>query len=178
MGFSIALVIGAWQFDYIVYTYISDLVDYGVKFDPSLQIGECLFGQSACAYLQSDFWTISIGFWAFLQTIWVLFLVISQSYQIMIAYTTNEAVNYRRFDYLTHPDDITAPAYRKRSVNPFNIGFIGNCIDFWSNGSGELKDVSWFAIYDVPPYLMNKALRRNGYARISNADSKSIDHIV
>jgi hypothetical protein len=175
MVFSIALVIGAFQFCYIAMAHISELLDNGVKFDPSAQFGQCLFGELSCGYLQSDFWTISIAFWAFLQALWVSFLVVSQSYQIMIGYTTNEAVNHRRFDYLVHPDDLTAPAYRRRTVNPFNIGFIGNCVDFWSNGAGQLKDVSWFSIYDVPSYLMDKSLRRNGYARVS---TKSMDDIV
>jgi hypothetical protein len=168
MIFSITLIIGAWQFDYIASNYLSELLTTDLTFDPSLQFGVCVFGEQTCAFLQADFWTISMAFWAFLQSLWVLFLVASQSYQIMVGYTTNEAVNHHRFDYLTHPDDIGVPSYRKRTVNPFSIGFIGNCIDFWSEGAGQLQEISWFNIYDVPSFLLNKALRRGGYVPVSD----------
>ena len=84
--------------------------------------------------------------------------------------TTNEAINRMRFDYLTHPDDHQAPAYRKRTINPFNMGPIGNCIDFWSFEAGELNDISWFTIYETPQHLQDRALRRGGYRAVRSVD--------
>ncbi|KAJ3332820.1 hypothetical protein HDU76_012943, partial [Blyttiomyces sp. JEL0837] len=69
---------------------------------------------------------------------------------IAIAMTTNEMSNYHRFSYLIHPDDRDLPAYRRRTVNPFDMGPIGNCMNFWDGSSGS-QDVDWFTIYEVPP---------------------------
>lgn len=137
----------------------------------------CIFGEAACRYLHFDSWTITMAVWVFLQGIWVTFLIGSQLWQIMNGMTTNEAINYMRFDYLIHPDDRTAPPYRKRVVNPFNIGPIGNLLDFWSNGAGELKDVSWFSIYETPKYLQEKALRKKGFRSIPT-EPKSMEDLV
>jgi hypothetical protein len=126
------------------------------SFDPSSQIGSCTLSDGLCSFLSYDFWTIINVGWALLQSLWVLIVVITQMGQIFINYTTNEAINYHRFDYLIHPDDLSAPTYRKRYINPFDMGPIGNCIDFWSKGSGPLKDISWFNIYDTPSYLSRK----------------------
>jgi hypothetical protein len=60
----------------------------------------------------------------------------------IIAQTTNEAMNGRRFSYLLHPDDHALPVYMRRKVNPFHLGAIMNCLDFWTEGV-VLKDVSW-----------------------------------
>jgi hypothetical protein len=64
-------------------------------------------------------------------------------------------------DYLVHPDEKSLPPYKRRSFNPFDMGPIGNCIDFWGKGAGELRDISWFSIYDVPAHLMKKATKRS-----------------
>ncbi|KAJ3262043.1 hypothetical protein HK103_003886 [Boothiomyces macroporosus] len=164
MLFSIALVTGTWSFCYLAYYYIAELLIDGPT--PVAQIGECLFPAPVCTVLGSDTWIIAIASWAFFQSLWVSFLVCTQSWQIFVNYTTNEAVNHQRFDYLVHPDDLHAPAYRKRTVNPFDIGPIGNCLDFWSNGAGSLKDISWFTIYETPSYLQNQAMKRKGYTRV------------
>ena len=143
-------------------------------FDPSTQIGTCHFPDVICNYLSFDFWVVINAGWAFFQSLWVLIVVVSQLGQIVTAYTTNEAINYHRFDYLIHPDDESVPMYRKRYVNPFNTGPIGNCLDFWSPGSGPLKEISWFATYEVPVFLFNKAMSRKGYNMIENSELDSV----
>ncbi|KAJ3307170.1 Palmitoyltransferase Hip14 [Kappamyces sp. JEL0829] len=137
-------------------------------FDPASQFGACSLPDAVCNYLSFDFWVVINAGWAFLQSLWVLIVVGSQLGQIVTAYTTNEAINYHRFDYLIHPDDQNAPVYRKRYVNPFDMGPIGNCIDFWSKGSGPLKDISWFSLYEVPSFLFNRAMTRKGYNKIAS----------
>ena len=85
--------------------------------------------------------------------------------------TTNESINSSRFEYLLHPDDKHVPIYRKRSLNPFHIGIIGNFVDFWTSGAGKLKNISWFQIYEVPSDLMDSALRVNGYSKIEGDEN-------
>ncbi|KAJ3351031.1 Palmitoyltransferase zdhhc17 [Kappamyces sp. JEL0680] len=165
--FSAALVVGAWMFDYLCYAYLQDMVP-DKPFDPASQFGTCSLPDAVCNYLSFDFWVVINAGWAFLQSLWVLIVVGSQLGQIVTAYTTNEAINYHRFDYLIHPDDQNAPVYRKRYVNPFDMGPIGNCIDFWSKGSGPLKDISWFSLYEVPSFLFNRAMTRKGYNKIAS----------
>ena len=109
-------------------------------------------------------------FWTILNIIWVGFLSVAQLSQIITGVTTNETINSRRFEYLLHPDDKNVPIYRKRSLNPFHIGPIGNLIDFWTSGAGKLKNISWFHIYDVPSDLLDSALRVNGYARVHTGE--------
>ncbi|KAJ3273008.1 hypothetical protein HDV01_004914 [Terramyces sp. JEL0728] len=157
----------------ISYTYIAELLIEGTT--PVAQFGECLFPGPVCTVLGSDTWLIAIASWAFFQSLWVSFLVCTQSWQIFVNYTTNEAVNHQRFEYLVHPDDLHAPAYRKRTVNPFDIGPIGNCLDFWSNGAGSLKDISWFTIYETPSYLQSRAMKRKGYSRVEVHHEKMDD---
>ncbi|KAJ3326283.1 palmitoyltransferase akr1 [Boothiomyces sp. JEL0866] len=173
MLFSITLVAGTWAFCYLAYNYIAELLIDDPT--PVAQLGECLFPGPVCTVLGADTWIIAIASWAFFQSLWVSFLVCTQSWQIFVNYTTNEAVNHQRFDYLVHPDDLHAPAYRKRTVNPFDIGPIGNCLDFWSNGAGPLKDISWFTIYETPSYLQNQAMKRKGYTRVEVHHEKMDD---
>jgi hypothetical protein len=108
---------------------------------------------------------------------WVTVLIISQLGQIAVGYTTNEVINFYRFDYMVHPDDTSAPAYRRRTINPFNAGFFGNCTDFWLNGAGPFKDISWFTLYEVPNFLLDKALKRENYHSV-NSEPKSIEDLV
>ena len=142
-------------------------------YDGSKMIGTCIFGEESCTYLLYDYWTSSMFFWTIINVIWVAFLCAAQLGQIISGLTTNEAMNSQRFEYLLHPDDKYVPIYRKRSLNPFNIGPIANLTDFWTNGSGKLKNISWFTIYEVPLDLLESALRVNGYTRI-----KENDHVV
>lgn len=137
-----------------------------IPFDPSLQYGTCSLSDSACNYLSFDFAVVAMASWALFQSLWVLFVVASQLTQIYIAYTTNEAVNYHRFDYLSHPDDLLSQGYRKRYVNPFDFGPIRNCTDFWTRKANLLDGLTWFTVYEVPTTLSHRATRRGGYRSV------------
>ena len=119
----------------------------------------CSLSSDWCRYIMGDFWTLYNALWVSMHGMWVTLLLVMQSTQIMTQKTSNEVANSHRFDYLTHPEDKHAPVYRKRSFNPFDLGPIGNCVDFWSNG-GALRNLSWFNTYEVPADLMAKALQR------------------
>ncbi|KAI8893637.1 hypothetical protein BC833DRAFT_278272 [Globomyces pollinis-pini] len=163
MVFCITLVIGAWCFIYLSYYYLTSMDPDTVEL--TNQFGTCIFGELPCKFLSYDPWIVSITSWTLLQSLWVLFLVFSQSGQIISAYTTNEAINFQRFEYLIHPDDQHVPGYRKRVVNPFNLGPIANCFDFWTGGGGQLKNISWYTLYETPDELQNMAMRKKGYTR-------------
>jgi hypothetical protein len=122
-------------------------------------IAGCVFPHDTCVYLSYDMWAFANAVWTAFNIAWVLFLCGAQGYQIALAKTTNETINYYRFDYMTHPDDLHVPAYRRRMMNPFDMGPIANCIDFWGNGA-VLKDVSWFDTYQVPAWLMERATKK------------------
>lgn len=171
MFFCIFLDIGAWSFVYLSVNYLSEVFVADATYS---QIGTCIFPTFFCQYVSSDPWIFITAVWAFIQSVWVLFVVGSQLSQIAVSTTTNEAINYHRFDYLTHPDDVDAPAYRKRYLNRFDLGPIANCVNFWSQGAGELKDISWFEIYEIPYTLEQKALNRNkGYGSVPSKESSS-----
>lgn len=76
-----------------------------------------------------------------------------------------------------HPDDLHAPAYRRRYLNRFDMGPIANCIDFWSKGAGELKNISWMSIYEIPIHLEYRVLNKKGlqkdYSLLTNSSSDS-----
>jgi hypothetical protein len=150
-------------------------IDY--HYDESKFFGTCIFGNDSCNQFAYDSWVSGMFGWVVINVAWVTFLVVTQLGQIFVGYTTNESANYRRFDYLTHPDDINVPQYRKRTLNPFNIGPIGNFMDFWFGGVGKLKDISWYELYEVPSDLLDGALRKNGYSRVVS-DHKSIESMV
>jgi hypothetical protein len=79
-------------------------------------------------------------------------------------------------EYLIHPDELDIPTYRRSNFNPFDLGPVSNCIDFWRNGDGPLRDISWFNIYNVPPHLLDRALKRshkNSHTSTSNNDATS-----
>jgi hypothetical protein len=156
---------GMLDYAYISWVYINEVSNQDL-FSPDSQLGKCIFSQETCASISSNFWFYAVGFWALLNTMWVGILVVSQIGQIWKGMTTNEAINHLRFDYLIHPDDLSAPTYRRRVLNPFNAGLFGNCIDFWSNGDGPFKSISWFSIYDVPQFLKEKAMTKDGYKKV------------
>ena len=103
-------------------------------------------GDAICNYFAIDTFLVLMSFWILVNIIWIVFLFLSQSYQIAINMTTNEMQNYHRFSYLIHPADRSSPSYRRRKLNPFDLGPIGNCYDFWT-AKGGLKDISWYAIF-------------------------------
>lgn len=158
MIFSISMCVGAWAFFNLSLEYLSEMVP-PLPFDPTTQIGLCYLSSSWCNYISFDFPILATACWALIQSIWVLFVVLSQFAQIGIEYTTNEAVNYQRFEYLMHPDDLNAPAYRRRYVNPFDNGPIANCGEFWM---GEREN--YRSLYEVP--MRNQ--KGKGYAKVSD----------
>ncbi|KAK5666769.1 palmitoyltransferase akr1 [Batrachochytrium dendrobatidis] len=165
MGFCITLVFGGSIFVYIVLHYISSNVLTIPESYPS-NLSTCNMGNYVCTFIMYDTFSLQIALWTTLHITWVLFLLIQQSIQIAWSRTTNEVINHARFAYLTHPDDLDAPPYRRRILNPFDMGPISNCIGFWSGGGGKLRDVSWFDMYEVPVWLMNQALRKRGYGQV------------
>ena len=163
MLFCIFLDLAAWAFIHLSISYLTEVFVIDASMN---QLGVCIFPNFFCQYVSSDPWIFVIALWTFFQSVWVIFVVGSQLGQIVVAYTTNEAMNYHRFDYLIHPDDLNAPAYRKRYFNRFDLGPIANCVDFWSKGAGDLKDVSWFDTYEIPLKFEQRALSRKGYGSV------------
>lgn len=106
------------------------------------QMDECTLFSTLCRYLFFSTWTFSFVVWLAINLTWITLLVAIQLVQISIAKTSNEAANYYRFDYLVHPMDRHegVPEYRKRFVNPFDLGVVGNCVDFWTS-RGKLRDI-------------------------------------
>lgn len=177
MLFSIFLCVGAWTFVHLAALYILEVMPSS-PFAADNQIGSCIFPNAICKFLSTDPWIASISVWVLIQSLWVLFVVLSQSAQIFMAYTTNEAVNYHRFDYLTHPSDLQAPPYRRRYVNPFDLGPVANCLDFWGKGAGKLKDISWYRLYETPSYLQKNPLSKNGYEVLAGDENIPMEKLV
>ncbi|KAI8906796.1 ankyrin repeat-containing domain protein [Gorgonomyces haynaldii] len=155
MGFIITLVLGVFCFDVIAFSYLNSLDLTQVNVPES-----CMFGKDWCAYIAIDFWVYVNAIWVTFHAMWVTFLIVLQSTQIMVQRTTNESVNYQRFDYLVNPMDEHEPVYKRRLMNPFDMGPINNCVDFWSNGSGPLREISWFNLYEIPTDLLNRAMSK------------------
>ncbi|KAI8918900.1 ankyrin repeat-containing domain protein [Entophlyctis helioformis] len=162
MVFCITLVMGGSLFVWIAFQYVAAVVPTVPASYPSSN-GWCILGDTLCSLFSFDTWTLLIAFWATFHVTWVAFLLVMQLMQVAWGRTTNESANYHRFSYLVHPEDIGAPPYRRRLLNPFDMGPIANCVDFWSGGAGKLKSISWFNLYEVPKWLMTDALRRAGH---------------
>lgn len=80
-------------------------------------------------------------------------MLAAQLFQISIGKTTNEASVGYRFDYLYHPLDRHLPLWKRRQVNPFDRGCIGNWAEFWAGG------VDWKDIYRVDDDLEMKVIK-------------------
>ncbi|KAI8850331.1 ankyrin repeat-containing domain protein [Chytridium lagenaria] len=145
--FTVSLPLGCWTFLYIVSYYFQVAVPAETVPSP-----HCFLGNSLCTNFAYDPALMTFSFWMLFNSCWVIFLFFFQSYQISINLTTNEFTNFYRFNYLVHPQDKDLPPYRRRMLNPFNLGPIANFADFLSGG-GVLKDVNWFDIYEVPRAL-------------------------
>ncbi|KAJ3300650.1 palmitoyltransferase akr1 [Borealophlyctis nickersoniae] len=153
MFFILTLVPGAGIFVYIVFSYLSALAP-SAPADADL----CpLLTPSACAFVTYDTWSLLTACWTSFNMFWVFFLVLAQSAQIAMGKTTNESANWFRFAYMVHPDDRHLPVYRRRMMNPFDLGVVGNCVEFWTD-KGGLSDVNWFTVYEVPPKLLKQPL--------------------
>jgi hypothetical protein len=110
-------------------------------------------GKSICTWTRLYPSLMLYCFATFLNSWWIFLLFLIHVMQISVfAYTTNETINWMRFDYLFHPEDTTKPIFMRRRLNPFNMGYWLNCLDFWCEGV-VLNDVSWFNIYEVPTRL-------------------------
>ena len=161
MVFCSAFMVGALMYIRIALTYIGQGYTNASSYPADLN--GCVFGHDVCAYMNYDPYTFVLVLYTIVQTIWVSFVFVTQIIQICWARTTNEAINFQRYLYLINPEDHGLPPYQRRILNPFDFGPIGNCVEFWSGGTGgKLKYVDWTTIYDVPPSLMKDAIRRNG----------------
>ncbi|KAJ3026922.1 palmitoyltransferase akr1 [Rhizophlyctis rosea] len=133
-----SLVPGALLLVHIIFSYIGD----NYPSTPSTTPSTCtLLTAPACAYITYDTFALCTAIWAGFQCFWVTFLLCMQSYQIATGKTTNEQANWFRFSYMVHPSDQGLPVYRRRMVNPFDLGVVGNCGEFW-RGGGEFRDVN------------------------------------
>jgi hypothetical protein len=129
---------------YLTHTFKKSFIDLDVN-SPQLsqtRLDDCTLFSTLCQYLDYSTWTFGFIVWLALNLTWIFLLVVIQLVQISIAKTSNESANYYRFEYLVHPhyrhDGV--PEYRKRFVTPFDLGVMGNCVDFWTS-RGKLSDV-------------------------------------
>ncbi|KAI9359684.1 DHHC palmitoyltransferase-domain-containing protein [Zopfochytrium polystomum] len=146
--FTFGLSSGCWMFSYLAYYYFSVSAPSDTAIPAS-----CPLSTTLCSWSTYDPPVFSLVVFALLNSIWIFYLFLFHVYQIsMVNLTTNELANRHRLAYLTHPDDAHLPAFRRRKINPFNLGPWKNCLDFWFDGV-VLKDVSWFNIYEIPARL-------------------------
>ncbi|ORX45842.1 ankyrin [Hesseltinella vesiculosa] len=162
--FLLHLVICILTYDYLCYQYLT------VNATPTEDLGPedpCKLGATLCSYFAYDSFTFSLAIWAALQLIWVSLLLVVQLYQIMVAVTTNENVNARRYEYLQtriprkpismarqgwtdagqqedDKDDSLCLRGKIRS-NRFDQGCWNNCATFWSPAS-----TLYYSLYDLP----------------------------
>jgi len=131
----------------------------------------CLFGDRLCSILVQDPYTYANISWLMCNLLWCGFLAAIQTYQIGRGYTTNEAANYYKYDYLTRREDLHLQSYRRRYYNPFDFGFIRNTIYFWTR-SGFNKNINWYTIYDVPEDLHLQVV---GGHEVADSDDENIE---
>ncbi|KAJ3099103.1 hypothetical protein HDU97_003482 [Phlyctochytrium planicorne] len=147
MVFVLSLPACAVVFLYMASSYFTLAVPPETPISPN-----CFVGNDLCANFAFDASLMGFCIWIGLNASWVGLLGVMQGYQIGVGLTTNEYTNFFRFSYLIHPEDRKLPPYRRRMLNPFNMGPIANCFDFWTNG-GVFKDINWFELYEVPRSL-------------------------
>lgn len=175
MGFMVGLVFGGSFFVHIAYEYLTQQ-PYTFSFDTS----KCtILPSQACDFIMFDFWTFSIMIWTMLHISWTFALLIMQLFQISSNKTTNEQINYSRFDYLMDPADIGKEDWKRREYNMFNMGPIANCIDFWglyfcklililAGTVAPLRGLDWVKIYKVPQVFIDNYQRKMEHGKLKS----------
>lgn len=113
----------------------------------------------AASAVPSFFWLA--GFGAFM-TFWLLMLTVTQTYQILRNFTTNEMSNYTRLEYFypqLFPEDVPFEVIKdsdksRRFVNVFDRGLFSNYSDFWKSPLKQQYD------YDSIKEFKEEDLRR------------------
>ncbi|KAI8611832.1 ankyrin repeat-containing domain protein [Chytriomyces sp. MP71] len=147
MIFVFMMPVAGWLFISIAYEYFKVTVPVNQPVSPT-----CFLPYEACANFAANTPLMVFCLWLFCNSLWIIFLLFTQSYQIALQLTTNEMVNWHRFSYLVHPEDRDLPPYRKRKLNAFDKGVLGNCGEFWGiHGDVEGKGVDWATVYSVEP---------------------------
>ncbi|KAJ3251392.1 palmitoyltransferase akr1 [Chytriomyces hyalinus] len=151
MSFVAMMPITMFIFLSIVYQYFVVSVPASQPISPT-----CFLPYEICQAFAFDTKLVIFSIWTFFNSLWITFLLGSQSYQIAVSLTTNEMVNWHRFSYLVNPEDADLPPYRKRKLNQFDAGLVRNCADFWKIGAiganGDMKKGGgWKQMYVVGP---------------------------
>ncbi|ORX55907.1 hypothetical protein BCR36DRAFT_581063 [Piromyces finnis] len=158
-------VIGGILIFYVCLIYFSKLpIVEGSKY--------CLLNDRMCSILIQDPYSYANCAWLLCNICWCGFLALIQTYQIARGYTTNEAANYYKYDYLTRKEDVNLQYYKRRYYNPFDFGIIKNTIYFWCR-SGYNKNINWYTIYDVPEDLNLQVI--GGHEMADDSDDENIE---
>jgi len=79
-----------------------------------------------CGWFEFDTWTTTLMIYIMLQASWMTILTVFQTHQVGTNRTTNENMNWTRYDYM---NDYSTGRKSKRSQ--FDRGVMSNCVEFW-----------------------------------------------
>ncbi|KAF8272664.1 hypothetical protein EI94DRAFT_1795860 [Lactarius quietus] len=102
----------------------------------------------------TDMFLFSVAAWSTLQLIWTVVLLVSQYLQTARQMTTLELVGFDRFTSGKAANGLERAGH---ATNPFNVGVVGNCRDFWTRGR-ELG-VEYDRLYEIPVEGFQEARR-------------------
>jgi len=129
------------------------------------QLSSCFFTPTICHFMHYNTLALSLSLQLAFHCLWTGLLLAMQLYQISIGKTTNEQINSHRLEYYVNPHDTHKEVWKRREVNPFDKGFIGNCSEFWRGGKGDSvvysSMISFILIMQVP---------RDAYMRVEMDD--------
>ncbi|KAJ3121646.1 Palmitoyltransferase zdhhc13 [Nowakowskiella sp. JEL0407] len=111
--FLISFFCGTIIYNHLSYKYITIHISYPTT------LKEKLYQRN----IYTPPYVITLCLWLTFNAFWSAFVFLIQLYQISVGITTNESVNFRRLEYLVHPDDLG------KSTN-----------DFDNDGDGEDDD--------------------------------------
>jgi len=128
---------------YLAYVYVSTRSDLTTPLQ-----NMCYLPWLNCYYINSHPWISLTGTWCLFFSTWTIMTLASQIYQISIGLTTNEYLNWHRYDRYLQEVDPSNPS-DKRYTNPFDYGLLKNWVEFWSS-SGTNSRINWFELYSTP----------------------------
>jgi palmitoyltransferase len=150
VAFSVSLWSGILAMFATYWIYLSRIYDRSKSTLPHFpEEYPCYLGDVVCSNFYLDPTATLLMAWMLFQMSWLSIVVVMQVHYVASALTTNESINYSKYDYLQSDNPVIQYGRTHREFrNPFDRGIVRNCLQFWTD-TGD----AWLRIYrlsDVP----------------------------
>lgn len=141
-------------------SYISTHSDWNPPIFPAEY--PCYIGQKACTFFHIEPFSMSLGLLSCVCVVISTLLAITQTYYASQGMTTNESINFWRYDYMDNrnkakfknlPADIS-----KNASHAFDLGLLKNLSSFCFEKAGAWRSVDWKSLHDLPRPLTSPSV--------------------